>query len=153
MIQFLPEWSSGFPYFLQLKSKFCNKEFMVWVTVNSWSCFFLTVWSFSMFSCKADNQSDFRIDHLVMSMRTAISCIVARGCLLWPVHSLGKTLLAFALPHFVLQEQTCLLLRVSLDFVFLHSSSLWWKGRLFLVLVVEGLISLHRTFQLYLLQH
>ena len=32
-----------------------------------------------------------------------------RGCLLWPVHSLGKTLLAFALLHFVLQGQICLL--------------------------------------------
>ena len=23
------EWSSGFPYFLQFKSEFCNKEFMI----------------------------------------------------------------------------------------------------------------------------
>ena len=33
------------------------------------------------------------------------------------VHSLGKTLLAFVLLHFVLQGQTCLLLQVSLDFL------------------------------------
>ena len=32
-------------------------------------------------------------------------------CLLWPVHSLGKTLLAFALLHFALQGQICLLLQ------------------------------------------
>ena len=32
-------WSSGFPYFLQLKSEFGNKEFMIWATVSSWSCF------------------------------------------------------------------------------------------------------------------
>ena len=34
-------WSgvSGFPYFLQFKSEFCNKEFMIWVTVSSKSCF------------------------------------------------------------------------------------------------------------------
>ena len=25
----LPEWSSGFPYFLQFKSEFCNNEFMI----------------------------------------------------------------------------------------------------------------------------
>ena len=31
-------------------------------------------------------------------------------------------LLAFALLHFVLQGQTCLLLQVSLDFLLLHSS-------------------------------
>ena len=28
-----------FPYFLQFKSEFCNKEFMIWATVRSWSCF------------------------------------------------------------------------------------------------------------------
>ena len=37
--------------------------------------------------------------------------------------SLGKTLLAFALLHFVLQGQICLLLQVFLDFLLLHSSS------------------------------
>ena len=33
------EWSSGFPYFLQFKSEFCNKKFMIWATVSSRSCF------------------------------------------------------------------------------------------------------------------
>ena len=89
----------------------------------------------------------------MMSMYRVISCIIGRWCLLWPVHSLGKTLLAFALLHFVLQGQTCLLLQVSLDFLLLHSSPLWWKGHLFLVLVLESLIGLHRTVQLQLLQH
>ena len=28
-----------FPYFLQFKSEFGNKEFMIWATVSSWSCF------------------------------------------------------------------------------------------------------------------
>ena len=31
--------SSGFPYFLQFKSEFGNKEFMIWTTVSSPSCF------------------------------------------------------------------------------------------------------------------
>jgi len=30
---------SGFPYFLQFKSEFGNKEFMIWATISSWSCF------------------------------------------------------------------------------------------------------------------
>ena len=60
-----------------------------------------------------------------MSMCRVFSCVVGRGCLLWPVHFLGKTLLAFALLHFVLQDQTCLLLQVSLDFLLLNSSPLW----------------------------
>ena len=28
-----------FPYFLQFKSELGNKEFMIWATVSSWSCF------------------------------------------------------------------------------------------------------------------
>ena len=32
LIKVIPEWSSDFPYFLQFKSEFCNKEFMIWVS-------------------------------------------------------------------------------------------------------------------------
>ena len=60
---------------------------------------------------------------------------------------------SLCLLHFVLQGQTCLLLQVSLDFLLLHSSPLWWKGHLFLVLVLEGIVGHHRTVQLQLLQH
>ena len=84
-----------------------------------------------------------------MSMCGIISCVAGRGSLLWSVHSLGKTLLAFALLHFVFQGQTCLLLHVSLDCPLLHSSPLWWKGYLFLVLVLEDLGGLHRTVWLF----
>ena len=108
---------------------------------------------FSIFSCKEYNQSDFGINYLVMSMCRVIYCVVGRRCLLWPVHSLGKTLLAFALLHFVLQGQTCLLFQVSLDFLLLLSSPLWWKGYLFLVLVLEDLVGFHKTIKLQLLQH
>ena len=58
----------------------------------------------------------------MMSICRVFSCVVGRGCLLWPVRSLGKTLLAFALIHSVLQGQICLLLQVFLDFLLLHSS-------------------------------
>ena len=88
-----------------------------------------------------------------MSMCRVFSCIVGRGCLLWPVHSLGKTLLAFSLLHFVLQGHICLLLQVSLNFLSLHSSPLWWKEHLFGVLVLQGLVGHHRTIQVQLLQH
>ena len=91
----------------------------------------------------------FYIDHLVMSMCRVFFCALGRGCLLWPVCSLGKTLLAFALLHFVLQGQSCLFPQISLDFLLLHSSPLWWKGHLFLVLVLEGLVGLHRSVQLH----
>ena len=88
-----------------------------------------------------------------MSMCRVFSCVVGRGWLLWPVCSLCTTLLAFALLHFVLQGQICLLLQVSLDFLFLHSSTLCWKGHLFWMLVLENLVGLHRTVQFQLLQH
>ena len=52
-----------------------------------------------------------------MSMCRVFSCFVGRGCLLWPVRSLGKTLLAFALLYSVFQGQICLLLQVFLDFL------------------------------------
>ena len=55
-----------------------------------------------------------------MSMCRVFSCVVGRWCLLWPVRSLGKTLLAFALLHSVLQRQICLLLQVCLDFISIY---------------------------------
>ena len=60
---------------------------MIWATVSSWSCFLLTVYSFSIFGCKEYNQSDFNVGQLVMSMCRVFFCVVGRGCLLWPVHS------------------------------------------------------------------
>ena len=54
-----------------------------------------TVWA----TRQVYNQSDFGIDHLVMSMYRVDSCVVGKGCLLWPVCFLGKTLSAFALLH------------------------------------------------------
>ena len=67
--------------------------------------------------------------------------------------SFGKTLLAFALPHFVLQGQACLLLQVSPDFLLLHSIPYDEKDIFLLVLVLEGLVGLFRTIQLQLLWH
>ena len=65
---------------------------------------------------------------------------------------LAKLLLAFALLCFVLQDQTCLLLQLSLDFLLLHFSPLIEKG-FFFPLVLEVLVVLHRTIQFQLLPH
>ena len=88
-----------------------------------------------------------------MSMCRVFSCVVGRGCLLWPGCSLGKTLLAFALLHFVLQGQICPYLQVSLDFLLLHSGPLWGKGHLLGVLILECLVGLHRIPQHQIHQH
>ena len=74
-----------------------------------------------------------------MSMCRVFACVVGRGCLLWPVHFLGKTLLVFALLPSAFQGQICLLLQVFLDFLLFYSNLLQWKGHLFLVIVLEGL--------------
>ena len=66
-----------------------------------------------------------------MSMCRVFSCVVGRECLLWPVCSLGKTLITFDLLHSILQGQICLLLQMFLDFLLLHSSPLYWKDHLF----------------------
>ena len=60
------------------------------------------------------------------------NCMVSGPITSWQVDeetvetvcSLGKTLLSFALLHFVLQGQICLLFQVFLDFLLLHSSPL-----------------------------
>ena len=84
-------------------------------------------------------------------MCKVISGAVGKGGLLWPVCSLGKILLVFTLLHFVLQGQTCLLFWISLYHLLLHSNPLWWKGHLFLMLVLEGLVVFNIIGQLQLL--
>ena len=91
-----------------------------------------------------------------MSMCRVISCVIGKGCLFLPVHSFGKTLLDFALLHFVLQGLTCLLLWVSLDFLLLHSNPQGSKGHLILcvcVCVLDSVLCLRRISQLQFLQH
>ena len=89
---------------------------------------------------------------MVMSVCGVISWVVGKGCLLWPECSLDKTLLAFALFHFVLQDQTFLLFWVSPGFILLHSNPLEIKRHLFffLVLALDGVVHLHRTVWLQL---
>ena len=93
--------------------------------------------SFTIFSCKEHDQSDFIVDPLVMSICGVVSWGVGKWCLLLPLCSLDKILLAFALLHFLLQGQTRLLFQMSPDFLLLHSNPLWWKGPLFLL---DGLL-------------
>ena len=104
-----------------------------------------------LFGCKEYNQSDFGVDHLVMSMSRVFSCAVGRGCLLWPVHSLGKILLAFALlhtprPNLPVTPGNSWLPTFAFQSPMMRRTS-------FLVLVVEDLLGHHRTIQLQLLQH
>ena len=81
---------------------------MIWATVSSWSCFCRLYRASSTLAAK-------NIINLIFMLTILwCPCVVGRGCLLWPVCSLGKTLLAFALLHSVFQGQICLLLQVFL---------------------------------------
>ena len=53
-----------------------------------------------------------------MSMCRVFSCVVGRGCLLWPVHSLGKALLAGPITSWQIDGET---VDIVADFVFLGS--------------------------------
>ena len=128
---------------------------MIWATVSSQSCFCWLYWASPSMAAKS-------IINLISVLAfwccpCVEPCVVGRGCLLWLVLFLGKTLLAFALLHFVLQGQICLLLQVSFDFLLLHYSPLRWNRHrvcvcvCVCVLVLENLVCLHRTLQVQLL--
>ena len=86
-----------------------------------------------------------------MSMCRVFSCVGGRGYLLWPVRSLGRTLLAFAMLHSVLQGQICLTPGVSWLPTFAFQSPIM-KRTSFGGVSLKGLVDLHRTVQLQLLQ-
>ena len=83
-----------------------------------------------------------------MSMCRVFSCVVGRGCLLWPVHSLGKTLVSFALLHSVFQGQIACYSRYFLTSYFCIPVLYNEKDIFFGVLVLEVLVGSHWTVQL-----
>ena len=102
---------SVFPYFIQFKFEFFNKDIMIWATVSSRSCFCWLYRAFpSLVTKNIVNLILIFTDHLVMSMYKIVP-IVGRGCLLWPVPSGGKTV-SFCPTPFCTKGQTCLLLQV-----------------------------------------
>ena len=114
---------SGFPYFLEFKSEFSNKKFMIWATVSSWSC---VCWLYRASPSLAAKN----IINLILVLAIWwCSCVESSFVLLkesvcYDQCILLAKFLAFALLHSVLQGQICLLLHVFLDFLLLHSSLL-----------------------------
>ena len=89
----------------------------------------------------------------MMSMCRVDSYVVGTRCLLWPVLSLGKTLLAFALLHFVTPRPNWPFTPgISWLPTFAFQSPIM-KRTSFSSVNLEGLIGLHRTIQLQLLQY
>ena len=123
---------------------------MIWAIGSYQSCFLLTAQRFYIFHCKEYNQADLSIDHWWCPSVGSSLVLLQEGVCYDQCVLLAK-LMSLCPASFCIQGQTCLLLQVSLDFLLLHCSPLWWQEHLFWVLVLEGLIDLHRSVQL--LQH
>ena len=125
---------------------------MIWATVSSWSCFYWLYRASPPLAAK--NISLILVLTIWWCPCVESSLVLLEGgvgydqCI-----SLVRILLVFALLHSSFHGQICLLLQVFLDFLLLHSSPLEWKRHLFWMLVLKGLVGLHRTIQLQLLQH
>ena len=147
----MPKWSSVLPIFFNLSLNFAIRSW--WSEPQSapglvftdciellhlWLQGTLSVW--------------FWYYHLVMSMCRVFSCCWKK-CTCYDQCVLLTNSVSLCLLHFVLQGQTCLLFQVCLGFLLVHSNPLWWKGHLFLVLVLEDVVGLCRTCQVQLLQH
>ena len=85
-------------------------------------------------------------------MCRVISCVVGRGCLLWPVCSLDETV--NLCPDSFCTPRPNLPVTPGFSWLptFAFQSSVI-KRKSFLLLVIEDLVSLHRTIQLQLLWH
>ena len=114
---------SGFPYFLEFKSEFSNKKFMIWATVSSWSCF---CWLYRASPSLAAKNIISLISILTIWLCLCVqsSLVLMEEGICYDQCILLAKFLAFALLHSVLQGQICLLLQVFLDFLLLHSSPL-----------------------------
>ena len=125
---------------------------MIWATVSSRSCF---CWLYRVSPSLAAKNIINLISVLTIWWCPCVESslvLLEEGVCYDQCILLAKTLLAFALLHCVLQGQIYLLLQVSLEFLLLYSSPLWWKGHLFWVFILKGLVGLLRTVQLELLQ-
>ena len=122
---------------------------MIWATVSSRSCF-CWLYRASPFLAAKNTINLILVLTIWWCPCVVFSCVVGRGCFLWPVHFLGKTLwvASFHIPRRNLP--------VTPGVSWLPTSAFQspiMKRTPFWVLVLKGLVGLHRTIQLQLLQH
>ena len=112
---------------------------MIWAIVTSQSCFCWLYRAFPSLAAKNIISLILKLTIWWCPWLESFLVLLEEG-VCYDQRILLAKLLAFALLHFVLKGQICLLLQVSLDFLVLHSSPLWWKEYLFWMLVLEGLL-------------
>ena len=88
-----------------------------------------------------------------MSTCRAVSWVLGKGCLIWPVCSLDKTPLAFILASFCTPRPNLTVISVISWLPTVAFQYPMMKRTSFLALVLDGLIGLPRTIQLQLLRH
>ena len=125
---------------------------MTWATVSSQSCFCCLYRASPSLAAK-------NIINLISVLTiwwcpcVESSLVLLEGGVCYDQCVLLAKLLAFALLHSILQGQGCLLFQVFLDFLLLIPVPYNERDIFFWVLIIEGLVVLHRTIQLQLLQH
>ena len=123
---------------------------MIWATINARSCF---CWLYRTSSPLATKNT---ISLILVSTIWGCVCVELccwkRVCAVTSVFSCQNSV-SLCPGSFYIPKANLACYSRYLDFPLLYSNPLWWKGRLFLALVLEGLIGLHRTGQLKLLQH
>ena len=148
----MPEWFSGFPHFLQFKSEFGNKEFMIWATVSSWSYF---CWLYRASPSLAANN--------IISLISVLTiwwcpCVESSLVLLEEGVCYDQCILLAkfcqALPCFILYSKArfACYSRCFLTSYFCIPVPYNEKNIFGGVLVLKGLVGLHRTVQFPLLQ-
>ena len=125
---------------------------MIWATVSSHSCFCWLYRASPSWAAK-------NIINLILVLTiwwcpcVEPSLVLLEEGVCYDQCVLLAKLLAFALLHSVFQGQICLLYPVFSWLPTFAFQSPIWKGHLFGVLVLVGLVGFHRTIQLQLLQH
>ena len=88
-----------------------------------------------------------------MSMCRVFSCVVGRGCLLWPVCSLAKTVSCCPASFCTLRPKLPVIPGITWFPTLAFQFPMMKRTSFFLVLVLGGLVGLHRIIHLQLLQH
>ena len=151
LIQIMPEWPIGFPFFLQFKSEFCNKEFMIWAIVNSRSC---VCWKYRASPSLAAKDIINLILFLTISWCPGIeSSLVLLDEGIYYDQCVILANLCKSLSCFILYSKA----KFACYFSYLLTSHFcipvpYDENDIFSLLVVEGLVGLHKIIQLQHLQ-
>ena len=119
-----PWMAQWFSYFLQFKSEFSNKEFMIWAIVSSQSCF---CWLYRAYSSLAAKN----IINLILVLTAwwcpwvGSSLVLLEEGICYDQCVLLANSVSLCPASFCTQGQTYLSLQINLDFLLWHSSPLW----------------------------